>query len=114
MPKPYGMRGGYRATFTGGVLEYAIRAGFTGHGPSTVTAYTAADGEHAIELPTTSPYAAMIDHVLTCLDGRADNLIEPASALVSLELTLDVHHRLSEATAWPSVGDGGPKVPQGT
>jgi predicted dehydrogenase len=33
MPQPYGMRGGWRATFTGAVLEYAMRAGFTGHGP---------------------------------------------------------------------------------
>jgi len=30
MPMPYGMRGGWRATFTSGVLEYAMRAGFTG------------------------------------------------------------------------------------
>jgi hypothetical protein len=26
---------------------------------------------------------------------QADNLIEPASALAALELTLDVHHRLT-------------------
>ncbi|HEV8569002.1 MAG TPA: Gfo/Idh/MocA family oxidoreductase [Actinoplanes sp.] len=97
MPKAYGMRGGYRATFTGAVLEYTMRAGFTGQGPSILTEYTA-DGERPIELPTASPYAAMIDHVLACLNGHADNLIEPASALAALELTLDVHQRLTQST----------------
>jgi predicted dehydrogenase len=71
MPKAYGMRGGYRATFTGAVLEYSMRAGFTGQGPSILTEYTA-DGERPIELPTASPYAAMIDQVLACLNGHAD------------------------------------------
>lgn len=102
MPTPYGMRGGFRATFTGGLLEYAIRAGFTGQGPSTLTEYTAY-GDSRIDLPSTSPYTAMIDHVLACLDGRADNLIEPASALVALELTLDVHNRLTH----PKVAQSG-------
>jgi predicted dehydrogenase len=97
MPKAYGMRGGYRATFTGAVLEYTMRADFTGQGPSSLTEYTA-DGERPVELPTTSPYAAMIDHVLACLNGHADNLIEPASALAALELTLDVHQRLTQST----------------
>jgi predicted dehydrogenase len=96
MPRPYGVRGGWRATFTGGVLEYAMRAGFTGQGPATLTEHTA-DGERAIDLPATSPYAAMIDHVLACLAGRADNLIEPASALPALALTFDVHQRLAAA-----------------
>jgi UDP-N-acetylglucosamine 3-dehydrogenase len=63
MPQPYGMRGGYCATFTLTVLEYTMRAGLTGQGPSTLTECTA-DGEHAIDLPATSPYAAMIGHVL--------------------------------------------------
>jgi hypothetical protein len=44
MPVPYGMRGGWRATFTGGVLEYAMRAGCTGQGPATLTEHTG-DGE---------------------------------------------------------------------
>ena len=97
MPQPYGMRGGYRAAFLGGVLEYAMTAGFTGHGPATLTEYTAED-ERPIALPATSPYTAMIDHVLACLTGQADNRIEPASALLALELTLDVHHRLTHPT----------------
>jgi hypothetical protein len=96
MPKPYGMRGGYRATFTGAVLEHTMRAGFTGQGPSTVTEYTDG-GERAVELPQESPYAQMIDHVLACLSGNADNRIAPASALAALQLTLDVHDRLNQA-----------------
>ena len=36
----------------------------------------------------------MIDHVLACLAGMAENLIEPASVLPALELTVDVHQRL--------------------
>jgi predicted dehydrogenase len=94
MPQPYGMRGGYRAAFPGAVLEYTTSARFTGQGPATLTEYTA-QGERPIALPTTSPYTAMIDHVLACLTGQADNRIEPASALPALELTLDVHHRLT-------------------
>jgi predicted dehydrogenase len=97
MPRPYGMRGGWRATFTAAVLEYAMRAGFTGHGPAALTEYTA-DGERAIDLPAASPpAAAVIDHVLACLSGHAGSLIEPASALPTLELTLNVHQRLTQA-----------------
>ncbi len=96
MPQPYGVRGGWRATFTSGVLEYAVRAGATGQGASTLTEYTR-DGERPIELAATSPYEAMIDHVLACLHGHADNLIEPASALPALELTLDVQQRLTQS-----------------
>lgn len=96
MPQPYGVRGGWRATFTSAVLEYTMRAGFTGHCPSTLTEHSA-DGEHPIDLPTSSPpYTAMIDHVLACLTGQASNLIEPASALPALELTLNVHRRLTQ------------------
>jgi predicted dehydrogenase len=95
MPEPYGMRGGWRATFAAAVLEYAMRAGFTGQGPAVLTEYTA-DGENPIDLPTASSYEAMIDHVLACLAGHANNLIEPASTLPALELTLDVHQRLTQ------------------
>jgi hypothetical protein len=65
-------------------------------GPATLTGCTS-DGENPIDLPTASPYEAMIDHVLACLAGHADNIIEPVSALPALELTLDVHQRLTEA-----------------
>jgi len=94
MPTPYEVRGGWRATFADGVLEYSMRAGFTGQGPAALAQH-AADGERAIDVPAASPYASMIDHVLSCLNGEADNLIEPASALPALELTLDVHQRLT-------------------
>jgi predicted dehydrogenase len=96
MPQPYGMRGGWRATFTDAVLEYAMSAGFTGQGPATLTEHTA-NGQQPIELADTSPYPAMIDHVLTCLTGHTDNRIDPASALPALDLTLDVHQRLTRA-----------------
>ncbi|MFD3807946.1 Gfo/Idh/MocA family protein [Streptomyces sp. NPDC058619] len=100
MPQPYAMRGGYRATFTGAVLEHATTAGPTGQGTSTLTAYSA-DGEHVIDLPDAHTYALMIDHVLACLAGREQNRIEPASALGALRLTLDVHHGLTTTHAAP-------------
>jgi hypothetical protein len=40
MPVPYGVRGGYRAVFTGGVLESAWTAGYEGSGPTVLTEYT--------------------------------------------------------------------------
>jgi hypothetical protein len=50
------------------------------------------------DLPDASqPYAAVIDHTLGCLRGDADNLIEPAGALPTLELTLDVYQCLTQA-----------------
>jgi len=94
MPKPYGMRGGWRATFADGVLEYAITAGFTGQGPATLTEHTSTE-QRSLELSGTSPYEAMIDHVLACFTGNTENLIEPASALPALDLTLVVHQRLN-------------------
>jgi predicted dehydrogenase len=96
MPQPYQVRGGWRATFPGAVLEYAMQAGFTGEGASSLTE-VAADGERPIDLPDAGPpYAAVIDHTLACLTGQASNLIEPASALPALQLTLDVHQRLTQ------------------
>src|SRR5215467_6756438 len=96
MPQPYQVRGGWRATFPGAVLEYTMRAGFTGQGPATLTEITT-DGEQPIDLPDTGPpYAAAIGHTLACLTGDAGNLIDPASALPALELTLDVHQRLTQ------------------
>ncbi|MGH3149655.1 MAG: hypothetical protein ACRDOB_02850 [Streptosporangiaceae bacterium] len=38
------------------------------------------------------------DHVLACLVGPADNPIEPSSALLALELTVQVHrHHIQPA-----------------
>ncbi len=97
MPQPYQVRGGWRATFPRAVLEYAMRAGFTGESSSSLTEVTA-EAERPIDLPDTGPpYAAVIDHTLACLTGQARNLIEPASALPALQLTLDVHQRLAQA-----------------
>src|SRR5262249_61429093 len=94
-PARRGGGGGGRAPSPGGVLDSARRAGSTGKGPP-VCPEPPATGEQAIDLPTGSPpYAAMIDHVLACLTGHTGNLIEPASALPALELTLDVHQRLT-------------------
>ena len=99
MPQPYGVRGGWRATFTGAVLEYAMRAGFTGQGPATLTEYTA-DGERPIDLPAADlPYAAVIEHVLACLAGQAGNPIDPACALPAVKLTLNVHQRITQAAS---------------
>jgi predicted dehydrogenase len=95
MPGPYGVRGGYRATFTGGVLEHGFVAGFTGQAPQPVVhEYT--DKGHR-ELPADGPdaYTAMIDHVLACLHGQAVNQLAPASVLDSLRLTLDVHQAVN-------------------
>jgi predicted dehydrogenase len=67
--------------------------------PGTVQV-TGTGGERPIDLPAAGPpYAAVIDHVLACLTGHASNLIEPASALSALELTLDVHQRLTQAAS---------------
>jgi hypothetical protein len=93
------MRGGWRATFTDGLLEYALSAGFTGHRPATLTEHTS-EGERSLESSSTSPNDAMIDHVLACLTGEAENLIEPASAIPALELTLQVHKRLNQPQHW--------------
>jgi hypothetical protein len=38
-------------------------------------------------------------HVLACLAGHTGNLIEPASALPALELTLGAHQRLAQAAS---------------
>jgi hypothetical protein len=96
MPQPYGVRGGWRATFTRRSPRIHDARRFTGHGAATLMEFIAT-GEQAIHLPDAdSPYAAMIRHVLACLTSHADNLIEPASALPALELTLDVHKRLAQ------------------
>ncbi|MFI6866018.1 Gfo/Idh/MocA family protein [Nocardia sp. NPDC050406] len=91
MPHPYGSHGGYRATFAEGVLEYAYRPGDT---ESIVVEHTAAGRR---DIPATGPdnYTAMIEHVLACLRGEAENRITPASVMDALELTLDVHAQVS-------------------
>ena len=95
VPGPYGVRGGYRASITGGVLEHSFVADFTGQAPQPVVdEYT--DKGHR-QLPADGPdaYTAMIDHVLACLHGQAVNQLAPASVLDSLRLTLDVHQAVN-------------------
>jgi predicted dehydrogenase len=69
MPQPYESRGGYRATFTGGVLEYDFAAGFTGKVKSPVVHEYTDDGHHQLAVDGPDAYTAMIDHVLACLRG---------------------------------------------
>ncbi|MFC7304075.1 hypothetical protein ACFQVC_07585 [Streptomyces monticola] len=90
----WGARGGYTATFSEGVLEASASMGFDGKPAGTVTAYTA-DGARDLELPPADQYTAMIDHVLACLRGAAENEIAPASVLDALELTLADDHRVN-------------------
>ncbi|GAA2680134.1 Gfo/Idh/MocA family oxidoreductase [Streptomyces lunalinharesii] len=94
MPMPWSARGGYTATFTGGVLESRSTMGFDGKPSGTVTAYTP-EGVRELALPKADQYAAMIDHVLACLRGEAENEIAPASVLDALQLTLDIDQRVN-------------------
>jgi predicted dehydrogenase len=96
MPRPYGVRGGYRATFAGAVLESSWTAGWDGRPSGTLTEYTDT-GAQDIDLVPADPYAAVIDHVLDCLAGRAVSRLSPATVLDSLQLTLDVRTQLAAA-----------------
>lgn len=89
MPMAWGARGGYTATFTGGVLESVSSMGFDGKPTGTVTVYTDA-GARELELPPADQYAAMIGHVLAVLRGEAVNRIGPETVLDALALTLDI------------------------
>ncbi|WP_438490093.1 Gfo/Idh/MocA family protein [Streptomyces sp. S186] len=97
MPMSWGARGGYTATFSDGVLEAASSVGFDGKPNGTVTSYNAF-GAHELDLPPADQYAAMIDHVLACLRGEADNDIAPVTALDALQLTLDIDHQANGNT----------------
>lgn len=94
MPKAYGLRGEWRASFTGAVIESSYVGGWAGPGASTLTEYTD-DGQRTIDLPRVDAYAAVIDHVLACMHGDAVSRISPASVLDTLRLTLEVHEALS-------------------
>lgn len=94
MPKPYGLRGGSRAAFSGAVLESSWTAGYDGRPSTMLTEYTAQD-QRTIELPDSDPYTAVIEHVIACIQGRAASRLSPASVLDALRVTLDVHHALN-------------------
>jgi predicted dehydrogenase len=95
LPKPYGMRGGYRAVFTDAAIESSWTAGWDGRPTTTLTEYTE-QGSREIDLPARDAYAAVIDHVIACCQGRQASRLSPASVLDTLKLTLDVHAALAE------------------
>lgn len=94
MPKPYGVRGSWRAVFTDGVLESTWTSGYEGRARAALTEYTHGDSR-SVELPDIDAYAAVIDHVIACRDGHATSRLSPASVLDALQLTLDVHQALT-------------------
>ena len=96
MPRPYGVRGGYLATFGEAVLESSWTARWDGRPTGTLTEYTES-GTRELDLPPANSYAAVIDHVLDCLAGRAKSRLTPASVLEGLQLTLDVRTQLAES-----------------
>jgi predicted dehydrogenase len=54
LPKPYGMRGGYRATFTEAAIESSWTAGYDGRPTTTLIEYTE-QGTREIDLPPATP-----------------------------------------------------------
>ena len=94
LPKPYGMRGGYRAVFTQGAIESSWTAGYDGRPTTTLTEYTE-QASREVDLPARDAYAAVIDHVLACCQGRDGSRLSPASVLDTLQLTLDIHAALA-------------------
>ena len=97
LPKPYGMRGGYRAVFTDATIESSWTAGWDGRPTTTLTEYTE-QGSREVDLPARDAYAAVIDHVIACCQGRDSSRLSPASVLDTLQLTLDVRTALTTAT----------------
>jgi predicted dehydrogenase len=94
MPKPYGLRGGLRATFGDAVLESSWTAGYDGRPTTTLTEYTD-EGRRTIELPDSDAYTAVIEHVIACIQGLAASRLSPDSVLDTLRVTLDIHHALN-------------------
>ena len=76
MPKPYGVRGGWRATFTDAVIESTWTAGYDGRPTTTLTEHSET-GSRDIDLPTVDAYAAVIDHVIACCLGHATSRLDP-------------------------------------
>ena len=94
LPKSYGMRGGYRAVFTEAAVESSWTAGYDGRPTTTLTEYTE-QGSRDVDLPARDAYAAVIDHVLACCQGREASRLSPASVLDTLQLTLDLRTALT-------------------
>ena len=96
LPKPYGMRGGYRAVFTEAAIESSWTAGWDGRPTTTLAEYTE-QGQREVDLPARDAYAAVIDHVIACCQGRETSRLGPASVLDTLQLTLDIRAALAAA-----------------
>jgi predicted dehydrogenase len=96
LPKPYGMRGGYRASFTDATVESSWTAGYDGRPTTTLIEYTE-QGQREVDLAARDAYAAVIDHVLACCQDRDRSRLSPASVLDALQLTLEVRDALTAA-----------------
>ena len=94
MPKPYGVRGGWRAAFTDGVVESTWTAGYDGRPTTTLTEHTES-GSRRVDLPTIDAYRAVIDHVIGCCEDEAESRLDPASVLDSLAVTHEIHDALT-------------------
>ncbi|MFF9900968.1 Gfo/Idh/MocA family protein [Streptomyces longispororuber] len=94
MPKTWGARGGYTASFEHGILDTSSTMGFDGKPTGTLTAYTT-DGARELALPPADQYTAMISHVMDVLAGKAENRIAPHSVLDALQLTLDLDQKVN-------------------
>jgi len=94
LPKPYGMAGGYRAVCTEGAIESSWTAGYDGRPTGTLTEYTE-QGQRGVDLAARDAYAAVVDHVIACCQGREVSRLSPASVLDTLQLTLDVRTALT-------------------
>jgi hypothetical protein len=105
LPKPYGMRGGYRATFTDAAIESSWTAGYDGRPTTTLIEYTE-QGQREVDLAARDAYAAVIDHVIACCQGRDRSRLSPASVLDTLQLTLEVRTALT-ASARPGPAPAG-------
>ncbi|WP_147287801.1 hypothetical protein [Nocardia pseudobrasiliensis] len=79
------------------MLEHRF-TGVAQQSDSTTTEYTS-DGIRGRAPEGDSSYTAMIDHVLACLRGEADNRIAPESVLATVQLTLDIHESVRSGIA---------------
>jgi hypothetical protein len=52
-----------------------------------------------LTLATRNAYAAVIDHVIACCQGRDSSRLSPASVLDTLQLTLEVRAALTAVRA---------------
>jgi UDP-N-acetylglucosamine 3-dehydrogenase len=82
--------------FTDAAIESSWTAGYDGRPTGTLIEYTE-QGQREVDLAARDAYAAVIDHVLACCQGRDSSCLGPASVLDTLQLTLDVRAALTAA-----------------